>query len=53
MCARRACVHAVHPPVSATSYKRADFEEREKLFPARFSPISPEFSLQKPAPNLI
>ena len=31
--ARRACVHAVHPPVSATSYKRADFEERGRFFP--------------------
>ena len=48
--ARRACVHAVHPPVSATSYKRADFEERGEFFP---NSIFPDFSRAFPAKTSI
>ena len=47
MCARRACVHAVHPPVSATSYKRANFEERGTFFPNFIFPQFPWVSSAK------
>ena len=52
-------VHGVHTctactlPDPAATIKREGGGKRKGLFPARFSPISPEFSLQKPAPNLI